>query len=71
MYSFTVSLTSALDVDEWSTPHPGHFNTGKDQVPFVKEAGWATEPVWMGVEKSHYHWDSIPRLHPTASRYTN
>jgi len=33
--SFTVSLTLALEGDGWSTPHPGHFTTGTDPVPFV------------------------------------
>jgi len=31
----TLSLTSALYGDEWSTPRPGHFNPGKNPVPFV------------------------------------
>ena len=30
-----LSLSSALDGDGWSTPHPGHFTAGKDRVPFV------------------------------------
>jgi hypothetical protein len=29
------SLTSTLDGDGWSTPHPGHLITGKDPVPIV------------------------------------
>ena len=24
--------------------------TGKDPVPIVQEAGWASEPVWIGAE---------------------
>jgi hypothetical protein len=38
-YSFTLSVTSALDGDGWSTPRPGRFTRGKDPVPFVKETG--------------------------------
>ena len=49
-YSSTLSLTLVLDGGGWSTPHPGHFNPGKDPVPIVEEAGWAPEPVWMGAE---------------------
>jgi len=31
------------------TPQP-HFNSGKDPVPIVQEAGWAPGPVWTGAE---------------------
>ena len=34
----------------WSTPRPGRFTPGKDPVPIVQEAGWASKPVWTGVE---------------------
>jgi hypothetical protein len=34
-YSSTLSLTSALDGGEWSTPHPGRFTPRKDAVPIV------------------------------------
>jgi hypothetical protein len=37
---------------EWGvsvTPRP-LFTSGKDLVPIVQEAGWATGPVWTGVE---------------------
>jgi len=50
MYSFTVSLTSALDGGGWSTPHLGRCTTGTDPVPFVWEVGWAIGQFWMGVE---------------------
>jgi hypothetical protein len=45
-----LSLTSALDVGGWSTPRPGRFAPGKDQVPIVQEAGWVPGPVWTGAE---------------------
>jgi len=35
MYSFTLSLTSALDGGGWSTPRLGRFTPGKDPVPIV------------------------------------
>ena len=41
-----------------STPRP-HFTPGKDPVPIVQEAGWATGPVWTG-GKSRPNRDSIP-----------
>jgi len=41
-----------------STPRP-HFTPGKDPVPILQEAGWATGPVWTG-GKSRPHRDSIP-----------
>ena len=41
-----------------STPRP-HFTPGKDPVPLLQEAGWATGPVWKG-GKSPSHRDSIP-----------
>jgi len=34
-YSFALSLTSSLDGNEWSTPRPGRFTSGKDPVPIV------------------------------------
>jgi len=40
------------------TPRP-HFTPGKDPVPIVQEAGWATGTVWKG-GKSRPHRDSIP-----------
>jgi hypothetical protein len=30
----------------WSAPRPGRFTPGKDPVPIVQEAGWASGPVW-------------------------
>ena len=34
-YSSTLSLTSALGGDGWSTPRSGRFSSGKDPVPIV------------------------------------
>jgi len=41
-----------------STPRP-HFTPGKDLVPILQEAGWASGPVCTG-RKSRPHRDSIP-----------
>jgi hypothetical protein len=49
-YSSTLSLTSALEVGEWSAPRPDRFTPGKDPVPIVQEAGWAPGPVWAGAK---------------------
>ena len=32
-------------------PRPGRFTPGKDPVPIVQEAAWASETVWMVAEK--------------------
>jgi hypothetical protein len=32
-----------LDGNEWLTPRPGHFTHGKDPVPTLQEAGWASD----------------------------
>ena len=50
MYSSTLSLTSALDGGEQSTPRPGRFTPGKDPVPIVQVVGWAPGPVQTGVK---------------------
>jgi len=50
MYSFTLSLTSALDGGGLSTPRPNRFTPGKDPIATVWEAGWAQGPVWTGAE---------------------
>ena len=41
-----------------STPRP-HFTPGKESVPILQEAVWASGPVWTG-GKSRPHRDSIP-----------
>jgi len=47
-------MTAALEGGEWSAARPG-----KDPVPIVQEAGWASGLTWTG-EKSRSHRDSIP-----------
>ena len=41
------------------TPQP-LFTPGKDPVPIVQEAGWASGPVWTGAKNLAPHWDLIP-----------
>jgi len=50
MYSYTLSLASALDGGWWSVPCTGRFTPEKIPVPIVQEAGWAPWPVWIGAE---------------------
>jgi hypothetical protein len=46
----------------WLAPRPSRSTPGKDPVPTVQEAGWASEPVWTGAENlaPPPHRDSIP-----------
>jgi hypothetical protein len=46
---FFVDL-GTLDGGGWSAPRPGRLYPGKDPVPIVQEAGWFSEPVWIGAE---------------------
>jgi len=55
MYNFTLSLTSALDRSEWSTPRAVRFTPGKDSVPVVQEAGSDR----LRELPPPPHWDSI------------
>jgi len=46
MYSFTLSLTSALDGDGCSMPRPGRFTRGKEtRYPFI--GGWMGPTVGL------------------------
>ena len=47
-YSCTVFSTSVLERIS-VTPRP-RLTPGKDPVPIVQEAGWASGPVWTGAE---------------------
>jgi len=40
-------------------PRP-HLTPGKDPVPIVQEAGWASGTVWTDAENLAPHRDSIP-----------
>jgi len=51
-----------------STPRP-HFTPGKDLVPILQEAVWASGLVWTG-GKSRLHRNSIP-YRPARSSYTD
>jgi len=50
------------------TPRP--LYPGEDPVSIVQEAGWASGPVWTGVEKFTSHRDLIPGpSSPVVSRH--
>ena len=55
----------------WSMPRPGRFTPGKDTVPIVKVAGWATGQVWTGAENLAPPPGFGPwTAQPVANRYT-
>ena len=59
MYSYTLSLTSALDgVVVKATPGPLYLRES-EPVSFVQEVGWDPGPVWSGAENLTPHRDSI------------
>jgi hypothetical protein len=47
------------------------FTPGKDPVPIVQEAGWATGPVWRGTENLVPPGFDPRTVQPLASRYTD
>jgi hypothetical protein len=61
LYSF---LTSALERGGWSAQRPGRFTPGKDPVPIVQDAGWASGPVWTCAKNLAPHRDTIPGRRP-------
>jgi hypothetical protein len=57
-YSFTLSLTTALDGGGWLTPSPGRSTQGKTRYPLYRELGGPqrrSERMW----KISPHRDSI------------
>ena len=71
MFSFSLSLTSALDEGEWPTPCPGRFTPGKDSVPIVQEAGWSPGTDWAVAENISPTGVRSRTVQPVASRYTD
>jgi hypothetical protein len=43
-------MTSALEGVSGQQHAPAAFTPGKDPVPILQEAGWASGPVWTGAE---------------------
>jgi hypothetical protein len=69
MYSSTLSLTSALDGVGDQHHAPAALTPGKDRVPIVQEAGWASRLVWRGAENLAPTGIWFPNL--PASSYTD
>jgi hypothetical protein len=68
LYSF---LTSALKGGGWSAPRPGRFTPGKDPVPIVHEAAWASGLVWTGAKISPPPGFGSRTVQPVATSYTD
>jgi hypothetical protein len=51
-------------------PRP-HLAPGKDPVPIVQEAGWASGPVWTGAENLAPTGIRSPARRTRSSRYTD
>ena len=49
---------------------PAAFTPGKDPVPILQEAGWTSEPVWIGAENLAQPGFDSRTFQPVASRYT-
>ena len=54
-----------------SASRPGRSTPGKDPVPIVQEAGWASEPVWISAENLAPPGFNPRTFQPVASRYTD
>jgi hypothetical protein len=70
-YSSSLSLTSALDADGWSSPRPGRFTPGKTRYPLYRRLG---EPQrrYGRVRKISPPPGFDPRtVQPVAGRYTD
>ena len=48
-----------------------HLTPGKDPVPIVQEAGWASGPVWTGAENIAPPGFDPRTVQPVGSRYTD
>ena len=48
-----------------------HLTPGKDPVPIVQEAGWASGPVWTGAENLVPPGFDLRTVQPVGSRYTD
>jgi len=69
--SSTLSLTSALDGGEWSTPRPGRFTPGKTRYPLYRRLGGPQGRSGQ-VRKISLSPGFDPRIVlPLASRYTD
>jgi len=48
-----------------------HLTPGKDPVPIVQEAGWASGPVWTGAENLAPPGFDPRTVQPVGNRYTD
>ena len=70
--SSTLFQTSALEGGEGSASRPGStLPLGKDPVPIVQEARWASGPVWTGAENFAPPGFDPRTVQPVGIRYTD
>ena len=48
-----------------------HLNPGRDPVPIVQEAAWASGPVWTGAENLASPGFDSRTVQPVGSQYTD
>ena len=70
-FNFTLSLSSALDGGEWSTPRPGRFAPGKDLDPLYGRLGGLQGRSGRVQNISSSSGFAARTVQPVASRYTN
>jgi hypothetical protein len=70
-YSYTHSLTSAIDWDRLSTPHPFGFTPGNDMVSIFRRLGGSQGPSGRVPKISHTPGFDPRTTQTVASRYTD
>jgi hypothetical protein len=71
MFSYTLSLTSALVGCGWKTPRPGRFTRGRDPILIVQEVGCAPGPFWTSAGNLASTAFRPRTFQTVASRYTD
>jgi hypothetical protein len=71
MYNSTLSLTSAVDGGEWSTPCPSRFTPGKETRYYIaQKAGWPPLLIWTVMENLPPAGFNSWTVQPVVSHYT-
>ena len=64
-------MTTVLEGMRGQRHAPAALYPGKDQVPIIQEAGWATGSVWTRAENLAPTGFDPRTVQPVASRYTD